>query len=108
LTIISKITYIDIGEIAEQLNVGTVLEGSVQSAGDKVRVTAQLIDAESGFHLWSGNYDHDLDDIFAIQDEIVNEVVAALKISLLGESVQRLEQRDWKNTRLSTARFLRP
>jgi len=75
----------DIGKIGEQLNVGTVLEGSVQRAGDKIRVTAQLIDVENGFHLWSGNYDRDLNDVFAIQDEIANEVVTALKVSLLGE-----------------------
>ena len=75
----------DIGKIGEQLNVGTVLEGSVQRAGDKIRITAQLIDVENGFHLWSGNFDRDLDDVFAIQDEIATEVVAALKVSLLGE-----------------------
>ena len=75
----------DISAIGEQLNVGAVLEGSVQRAGDKIRVTAQLIDVENGFHLWSGNFDRDLDDVFAIQDEIANEVVAALKVSLLGE-----------------------
>ena len=75
----------DISEIGNQLNVGTVLEGSVQRAGDKIRITAQLIDVENGFHLWSGNFDRDLNDVFAIQDEIANEVVAALKISLLGE-----------------------
>ena len=75
----------DIGKIGAQLNVGTVLEGSVQRAGDRVRVTAQLIDVDNGYHLWSGNYDRDLDDVFAIQDEIANEVVAALKVSLLGE-----------------------
>lgn len=75
----------DISEIGNQLNVGTVLEGSVQRAGDKIRITAQLIDVENGFHLWSGNFDRDLDDVFAIQDEIANEVVAALKVSLLGE-----------------------
>ena len=75
----------DVGKIGEQLNVRTVLEGSVQRAGDKVRVTAQLIDVENGFHLWSGNFDRNLTDIFAIQDEIANEVVTALKVSLLGE-----------------------
>jgi TolB-like protein/Tfp pilus assembly protein PilF len=80
----------DITEIAAALNVGTILEGSVQRAGNKIRVTAQLIEAETGFHLWSGNYDRDLDDIFAIQDEIANEVVAALKVSLLGEAADVL------------------
>jgi TolB-like protein/Tfp pilus assembly protein PilF len=75
----------DITKIGEQLNVATVLEGSVQRAGDKIRITAQLIDVDNGFHLWSGNFDRDLNDVFAIQDEIANEVVAALKVSLLGE-----------------------
>jgi len=75
----------DISEIGEQLNVGAVLEGSVQRSGEKIRVTAQLIDVDSGFHLWSGNFDRDLVDVFAIQDEIATEVVAALKLSLLGE-----------------------
>jgi len=88
---------VDIGEIAKKLNVGTVLEGSVQRAGNKVRVTGQLIEAETGFHLWAGIYDRNLDDIFAIQDEIANEVVAALKVSLLGESAERLAQRETEN-----------
>ena len=82
----------DISKIGEQLNVSTVLEGSVQQAGDKVRVTAQLIDVENGFHLWSGNFDRDLNDIFAIQHEIANGVVAALKISLLGEVVGTMDR----------------
>ena len=83
---------LDISDIGEQLNVGTVLEGSVQRAGDKIRVTAQLIDVENGFHLWSGNFDRDLEDVFAIQDEIANEVVAALKVSLLGEVAGTLDR----------------
>jgi TolB-like protein/cytochrome c-type biogenesis protein CcmH/NrfG len=84
----------DITKIAEALNVGTVLEGSVQKAGNKIRVTAQLIEADTGYHLWSGNYDRDLDDVFAIQDEIANEVVSALKVSLLGEAAEKLAEHD--------------
>ncbi|TFG40043.1 MAG: hypothetical protein E4H42_04950 [Chromatiales bacterium] len=87
----------NITEIAKSLNVKTILEGSVQRAGNKIRVTAQLIEADTGFHLWSGNYDRDMDDIFGIQDEIATEVVAALKVSLLGESAERLTQRDTDN-----------
>jgi len=87
----------DIGEIGEQLNVGTVLEGSVQRAGDKIRITAQLIDVENGFHLWSGNFDRDLNDVFAIQDEIANEVVAALKVSLLGEIAGNMDRDQTEN-----------
>jgi TolB-like protein/Flp pilus assembly protein TadD len=81
---------LDVAKIGEQLNVSTILEGSVQRSGDKIRVTAQLIDVSNGYHLWSGTFDRNLDDVFAIQDEIANEVVKALKISLLGESVERL------------------
>ena len=62
----------------------------MQRAGNKIRVTAQLIEVDNGFHLWSGNFDRDLDDVFAIQDEIANEVVAALKVSLLGTPVAEL------------------
>ncbi len=96
----------DIKEIAKTLNVGTILEGSVQRAGNKVRVTAQLIEADTGYHLWSGNYDRDMDDIFAIQDEIANEVVAALKVSLLGESAERLAHRETENLEAYTEYLL--
>ncbi len=81
---------LDIAKIGDQLNVSTILEGGVQRSGDTIRVTAQLIDVSNGYHLWSGNFDRDLDDIFAIQDEIANEVVSALKVSLLGESNEHL------------------
>lgn len=79
-----KNTNMDVREIATQLGVATVLEGSVQRAGERVRVTAQLIDARDGSHLWSGSYDRTLEDIFAIQDEIADEVADALTVSLLG------------------------
>ena len=87
----------DITKIGDQLNVATVLEGSVQRAGDKIRVTAQLIDVDNGFHLWSGNFDRDLNDVFAIQDEIANEVVAALKVSLLGDAAATMDRDETKN-----------
>ena len=74
----------DIREIASALDVAHVLEGSVQRSGNRVRVTAQLIRAADGFHVWSENYDRTLDDIFAIQDEIANHVGEALSASLLG------------------------
>ena len=73
-----------IQEIAESLQVAHVLEGSVQRAGDRVRITAQLIRAADGFHVWSENYDRTLDDIFEIQDEIAEKVGGALTASLLG------------------------
>jgi TolB-like protein len=70
------------GEIARQLKVSYILEGSVRKEGDKVRITAQLIDAVHDRHLWSETYDRKLDDIFAIQSEIANAIVAALRGSL--------------------------
>jgi TolB-like protein len=75
---------VDIRQIAAKLGVAHVLEGSVQKAANRVRVTAQLIRAEDGFHVWSQNYDRDLDDIFAIQDEIAGHVADALGSTLLG------------------------
>lgn len=75
----------DIRKIALALGVAHVLEGSVQRSGDKVRVTAQLIRADDGFHVWSSNYDRELNDIFAIQDEIATDVGRSLTTSLLGE-----------------------
>ena len=78
----------DIESIARQLGVAAVLEGSVRQSGDRVRITAQLINAKDGYHLWSETFDRELDDIFAIQDEISNAVVKALKVKLLGEDAE--------------------
>lgn len=75
---------IDIREIADALQVAHILEGSVQRAAGRVRITAQLIRAADGFHVWSESYDFPLDDIFAIQDEIAIKVGGALSVSLLG------------------------
>jgi len=72
----------DIGEIGRALNVETVLEGSVRKAGDQVRVTAQLIEVGSGFHLWSQSYDRRLENIFTVQDEIATAIVQALRLEL--------------------------
>jgi len=74
----------DVKTIARQLNVAHILEGSVRKAGSQVRITAQLVKASDGFHLWSKTYDRDIDEIFVVQDEIASKVVAALKISLMG------------------------
>ena len=71
-------------EIAQLLGVAHILEGSVQRSGDRVRITAQLIRADDGFHVWSETYDRTLDDIFGIQDEIAEKVGGALSASLLG------------------------
>jgi len=75
---------LEIPEIGKRLNVAHILEGSVRKAGNRVRITAQLIEARSDTHLWSETYDRTLDDIFAVQDEIAATVVAQLKITLLG------------------------
>jgi TolB-like protein/tetratricopeptide (TPR) repeat protein len=71
-------------EIAEKLGVNHVLEGSVRMAGNRVRITTQLIEVETDSHLWSESYDRDLSDIFAVQDEIAAKVGEALKVALLG------------------------
>ena len=72
----------DITRIGEQLKVETVLEGSVRRSGKRVRITAQLINVEDGYHLWSNTYDRDLTDIFAVQDEISAAIVEALRVHL--------------------------
>ena len=74
----------EIPEIARELEVRMVLEGSVRKQGERVRITAQLIDAEKGFHLWSQTYDRDLEDVFAIQDEIAREIGKQLQVQLGG------------------------
>jgi len=73
---------VDIREVGRELGVETVLEGSVRQAGEQVRITAQLIDAETGFHLWSATYDRQLEDIFRVQDEIAAAIVEKLRIEL--------------------------
>ena len=75
---------VELREIARKLNVAHLLEGSVRKAGNRVRITAQLIHAADGYHLWSQTWDRTLDDIFAVQDEIAGAVVAQLKVTLLG------------------------
>ncbi len=75
----------DLRVIGEKLNVTTVLEGSVRKEGNRVRVTAQLINTADGFHLWSETYDREMTDIFTVQDEIARSVAGALKVELLGE-----------------------
>jgi len=77
-----------ISDIAATLGVAHILEGSVQKSGGRVRVTAQLIRADDGFHVWSQNYTRPLEDIFAIQDEIATDVARALDASLLGGNIK--------------------
>jgi TolB-like protein/Flp pilus assembly protein TadD len=82
---------IDIGTIARKLNVGAVLEGSVRRSGNTVRITTQLINAVTGFHLWSETYDRDLGDVLKLETEIAGAVASALKVSLLGEVAEKIE-----------------
>jgi TolB-like protein len=78
-----------IPDIARELGVAHVLEGSVRRAGDHLRVTAQLVRADNGYHLWSETYDRDLQDVFKVQDDIANEVVQALQIKFTGGELSR-------------------
>jgi adenylate cyclase len=88
---------VDVKEVAQSLGVDHVLEGSVRKAGNRVRITAQLIDGKKGDHLWADRYDRDLTDIFMIQDEISKEIVRALRLRLLPEEEQAIEHRGTDN-----------
>ena len=83
----------DVRTIARKLNVDTVLEGSVRKADNRLRITAQLINAADGYHLWSERYDRQMEDVFAIQDEITLAIVNKLKVSLLGGEREALVKR---------------
>ena len=78
----------DLRDIGQSLGVDNILEGSVRKGADRVRITAQLVEADDGFHLWSETYDRTLEDIFAVQDDIAGQVVKALKVTLLGEAAK--------------------
>jgi adenylate cyclase len=83
---------VDVHQVGKELGVRYILEGSVQKAADRVRITAQLIDATTGYHLWSENYDRDLSDIFALQDEITLKIINAMQIKLtMGEQARLWE-----------------
>jgi serine/threonine protein kinase/Flp pilus assembly protein TadD len=82
----------DIRKVGEQLNVTTVLEGSVRKAGTKLRVTAQLVNVTDGYHLWSEKYDRELQDVFAIQDEIAGNIVRALRVVLSDAEKRAIEK----------------
>jgi adenylate cyclase len=89
--------HIDIAQVSRQLNVTHVLEGSVRKAGNRVRITAQLIEGATDTHLWAERYDRDLNDIFALQDEISEAIVNALKLKLLPDEKKAIEQRSTSN-----------
>ena len=89
-----KGTNTDLREIGELLNVAHILEGSVRKSGDRIRVTAQLIKADDGFHLFSETYDRELDDIFAVQDEIAQKISDALLTEIVGTEIRGVAQTD--------------
>jgi len=81
----------DIGTIARKLNVGAILEGSIRRSGNTVRITAELVNAIDGFHIWSQNYDRDLRDILRLQTEIATAVAQEMQVKLLGDETSRME-----------------
>jgi serine/threonine-protein kinase len=88
---------LDIQGIGQKLNVENVLEGSIQIVGDNLRVTASLIKVKDGYQLWNATYNRKLEDVFAIQDEIAQAIVKALKVKLIGEQGERLVKRSTDN-----------
>ncbi len=87
-----------VGEIGRELSVGTVLEGSVRKAGNRLRITVQLVDVQSQGHLWAQSYDRDLDDVFAVQSDIARQVADALKVRLLPSDKEEIERVPTKNS----------
>ena len=92
----SSFTYkgknVQVQQVGEELGVRYVLEGSVRKAGNRVRITAQLVDTKTGYHLWAERYDRNLDDIFELQDEVTQKIVAALKVELTQGEQENLER----------------
>jgi TolB-like protein/Tfp pilus assembly protein PilF len=86
-----KGTDADIGTIARKLNVAAILEGSVRRSGNKVRITAQLINAVNGFHVWSQDYDRDLNNVLVLQTDIAKAVAGVLQAKLLGDEAPKIE-----------------
>ena len=93
---------LNLGQIAKQLGVAYIVEGSVRKAGNRVRITAQLIEGANDGHLWADRYDRDLTDIFAIQDEITKTIVEQLKVKLLPEEKKAIEQATTENVEAYT------
>jgi adenylate cyclase len=91
-----------IGQIARELSVRYVLQGSVRKSGERVRISAQMIDADNEDHLWADRYDRDLTDIFAIQDEIAHAIVGQLKIQLKPEEIRAIETEPTRNVEAYT------
>ena len=89
--------HVDVPKLARELKVGHILEGSVRKAGGRVRITAQLVDGSSNDHVWAERYDRDLSDIFALQAEISEAIVKALKLKLVPEEKKAIEHRGTDN-----------
>ena len=87
----------DVSTIAHKLNVGTVLEGSVRRAGNTVRITVQLIDGMTGFHIWSQTYDRDLTDLLEVQTDVASSVAQQLEVRLVGDETRKIELGGTKN-----------
>ena len=85
---------VDVGKVARELGVRYVLEGSVRRAGNRVRITAQLIDGASGHHLWADRYDRDLADVFAVQDEIATNIIGAIAPGIISAEIQHAQRKD--------------
>jgi TolB-like protein/tetratricopeptide (TPR) repeat protein len=94
-----KGTNLDVREVGERLGVANILEGSVQRYGDKVRVIAQLVHTADGAHVWSRSFDHTMEDIFALHDEIALAVTEQMKLTLLPEQAEQINQGGTDNTR---------
>jgi TolB-like protein/class 3 adenylate cyclase/Tfp pilus assembly protein PilF len=97
----SSFTYkgktIEVKQVAEDLGVRYVLEGSVRKAGKRVRITAQLIDAPTGYHVWAERYDRDLEDIFTVQDEITHNIVRSVGPEFMSAEMKRAQRKDVRN-----------
>jgi len=85
-------------EIGRELEVGSVLEGSFRKAGNRIRVTTQLIDVAADKHLWAQNYDRTLDDIFAVQSDVARQVAEALQVRILSSEKERMERKPTEST----------
>jgi adenylate cyclase len=85
---------VDVAKVAAELGVRYVLEGSVRRAGNRVRITAQLVDAEIGHHLWVDRYDRDLADVFAVQDEIAQSITGAIAPGIISAEIRRVQQKE--------------
>ena len=85
---------VDVGKVARELGVRYVLEGSVRRAGNRVRITAQLIEAASGHHLWADRYDREMADVFAVQDEITRTIAGELAPGILAAEMQQATRKD--------------